>query len=65
MASRDALEVEEPACARLRRRLRVYTAPKLLIIDKLGYLAMDSLEATLFFQLISARYTPGQYRLHF
>jgi len=44
---------------RLERRLRVYTAPKLLIIDGLGYLTMDSLEATLFFQLISARYTRG------
>ena len=44
---------------RLERRLRVYTAPKLLMIDELGYLAMDSLEATLFFQLISARYTRG------
>ncbi|MBC7083757.1 MAG: ATP-binding protein [Firmicutes bacterium] len=44
---------------RLERRLRVYTAPKLLVIDELGYLTMDSLEATLFFQLISARYTRG------
>jgi DNA replication protein DnaC len=44
---------------RLERRLRVYTGPRLLIIDELGYLTMDSLEATLFFQLVSARYTRG------
>jgi len=44
---------------RLERRLRVYTSPRLLVVDELGYLAMDSLEATLFFQLVSARYTRG------
>jgi len=44
---------------RLERRLRVYTSPRLLIIDELGYLALDSVEATLFFQLVSARYTRG------
>lgn len=44
---------------RLERRLRVYTSPKLLVADELGYLALDSLEATLFFQLVSARYTRG------
>lgn len=44
---------------RLERRLRVYTASKLRIIGELGHLTMDSLEATLFFQLISARYTRG------
>jgi len=44
---------------RLERRLRVYTSPKILIVDELGYLAMDTLEATLFFQLVSARYTRG------
>jgi len=44
---------------RLERRLRVYTSPRILIVDELGYLAMDSVEATLFFQLVSARYTRG------
>lgn len=44
---------------RLESRLRVYTSPKLLVVDELGYLALDSLEATLFFQLVSARYTRG------
>ncbi|CAM3617447.1 ATP-binding protein [Hydrogenibacillus schlegelii] len=43
---------------RLERRLRVYTAPRLLIIDELGDLALDSLEATLFFQLVSAWWVP-------
>lgn len=40
---------------RLQCRLRVYTSPKLLVVDELGYLALDSLEATLFFQLVSVR----------
>lgn len=44
---------------RLERRMRVYVGPKILVIDELGYLALDSLEATLFFQLVSARYTRG------
>jgi len=44
---------------RLERRLRVYTSPRILIVDELGYLSMDSVEATLFFQLVSARYTRG------
>jgi len=42
---------------RLERQLRVYTAPRLLIIDELGAMALNSLEATLFFQLVSARRT--------
>ncbi len=41
----------------------MYMAPRLLIIDELGYLTVDSLEATLFFQLISARYTRGSIML--
>lgn len=44
---------------RLERRLRVYTSPKLLLIDEVGYLPMSSLEATLFFQLVSSRYERG------
>jgi len=44
---------------RLERRLRAYTSPRILIVDELGYLSMDSVEATLFFQLVSARYTRG------
>jgi DNA replication protein DnaC len=41
---------------RLDRRMKVYLAPKVLIIDEMGYLPMDELGATIFFQLVSARY---------
>ena len=44
---------------RLERRLRVYLAPKLLIIDEMGYLPLDEMGATIFFQLVSARYERG------
>ena len=36
---------------RLDRRMRVYLAPKVLIIDEMGYLPLDELGATSFFQL--------------
>lgn len=41
---------------RLRRRLRLYLAPKVLIIDEIGYEAFPPAAATLFFQVVSARY---------
>lgn len=44
---------------RLERRLRIYLAPKVLIIDEMGYLPLDALGATIFFQLVSARYERG------
>lgn len=44
---------------RLDRRLRIYLAPKVLIIDEMGYLPLDDLGATIFFQLVSARYEHG------
>src|SRR5689334_6188019 len=44
---------------RLDRRLRVYLAPRVLIINEMGYLPMDELGATIFFQLVSARYERG------
>jgi len=44
---------------RLERRLRIYLAPKVLVIDEMGYLPLDELGATIFFQLISARYERG------
>jgi DNA replication protein DnaC len=44
---------------RLDRRLRIYLAPKVLIIDEMGYLPLDELGATIFFQLVSARYESG------
>jgi len=39
--------------------MRVYIAPKVLIIDEMGYLPLDDLGATIFFQLVSARYERG------
>ncbi len=44
---------------RLDRRMKVYLAPKLLIVDEMGYLPLDDLGATIFFQLVSARYERG------
>lgn len=44
---------------RLDRRMRIYLAPKVLIIDEMGYLPLDDLGATIFFQLVSARYERG------
>lgn len=44
---------------RLDRRLRVYLAPKVLVIDEMGYLPLDAMGATIFFQLTSARYERG------
>ncbi len=44
---------------RLERRMRVYLAPRVLIIDEMGYLPMDDAGATIFFQLVSARYERG------
>jgi len=34
----------------LGRRMRIYIRPKLLIIDKVGYLSLDGLGSNLFFQ---------------
>jgi DNA replication protein DnaC len=44
---------------RLDKRLRVYTRPKILLIDEVGYLPMDRVAANLFFQVVSARYERG------
>jgi len=44
---------------RLDRRMRVYLAPRVLIIDEMGYLPLDEMGATIFFQLVSARYERG------
>jgi DNA replication protein DnaC len=43
----------------LMRRMKVYSSTKLLVIDEVGYLPLDSLGSSLFFQLISARYERG------
>ena len=44
---------------RLDDKLKVYTIPRLLIIDEIGYLPIDRQAAALFFQLISRRYERG------
>jgi DNA replication protein DnaC len=44
---------------RLEERLKLYTVPRLLIIDEIGYLPIDRAGANLFFQLISRRYERG------
>jgi DNA replication protein DnaC len=44
---------------RLDRRLRVYLAPKVLIIDEFGVWPYDRVAATALFTLISARYERG------
>ena len=44
---------------RVDDKLKVFTIPRLLIIDEIGYLPIDRQAATLFFQLISRRYERG------
>ncbi|MBZ2187413.1 MAG: IS21-like element helper ATPase IstB [Bryobacter sp.] len=44
---------------RLDQRMKVYLAPKVLVIDEMGYLPLDEMGATIFFQLVSARYERG------
>jgi DNA replication protein DnaC len=44
---------------RLEDKLKVFTVPRLLIIDEIGYLPIERVGANLFFQLISRRYERG------
>jgi len=44
---------------RLDDKLKLYTVPRLLIVDEIGYLPIDRQGANLFFQLISRRYERG------
>ena len=44
---------------RLEDKLKVYTVPRLLLIDEIGYLPIDRTGANLVFQLISRRYERG------
>ena len=44
---------------RLEEKLKVFTVPRVLIIDEIGYLPIDRTGANLFFQLISRRYERG------
>jgi hypothetical protein len=41
------------------RQITVYVAPKVVIIDEMGYLPLDEMGATIFFQLVSAPYERG------
>lgn len=43
----------------LKRRMRIYTQPRVVICDEMGYLPLDQLGATLFFQFVSRRYEKG------
>lgn len=45
---------------RLHRQLNYLTQPKLLILDEVGYLALDPTQASLLFQVLSNRYEKGQ-----
>ena len=45
---------------RLAREIKNLTRPKLLIIDEVGYLALDSTQASLLFQAICERYEKKQ-----
>ncbi|MGH8336488.1 MAG: IS21-like element helper ATPase IstB, partial [Gammaproteobacteria bacterium] len=45
---------------RLHRQLSVFTQPKLLVLDEIGYLALDPTQASLLFQLIAKRYEKRQ-----
>lgn len=44
---------------KLEQRMRLYLRPKVLIVDEVGYLPLDPVGATIFFQLVSARYERG------
>ena len=43
----------------LDRRLRIYLAPKVLVVDEFGFWPYDREAATAFFTLVSARYEKG------
>lgn len=44
---------------RLKERMTLLVKPKLLILDEMGYLALDPFAATCLFQLVSERYEKG------
>ena len=45
---------------RLHREIQGLMRPKLLIVDEVGYLALDALQASLLFQVICQRYQKEQ-----
>ena len=44
---------------KLKERMALLVKPKLLILDEMGYLSLDSFAATCLFQLVSERYEKG------
>ncbi len=44
---------------KLKERMTLLIKPKLLILDEMGYLVLDSFAATCMFQLVSERYEKG------
>jgi DNA replication protein DnaC len=44
---------------KLEEKLKLFTVPRLLIVDEIGYLPIERTGANLFFQLISRRYERG------
>lgn len=57
----DAINTLTAAAAahRLKAELKKYLAPKLLILDEVGYLPIDKVGADLLFQIVSHRYESG------
>jgi DNA replication protein DnaC len=47
------------SAGRVYEKCKHYTVPRLLIVDKIGYLPIDRQGVNLFFQLISRRYEKG------
>ena len=45
---------------RLHRQLKALVQPKLLVIDEVGYLTLDGVQASLVFQVICQRYQKNQ-----
>jgi DNA replication protein DnaC len=45
---------------KLKERMALLVKPKLLILDEMGYLSLDSFAATCLFQLVSERYEKAQ-----
>ncbi len=44
---------------RFNRQLQAYLRPAVLVVDEVGYLALDRAEANMVFQLVSGRYERG------
>ena len=55
----DLMEDLRKAKHNLDRRMRVYLAPKVLVVDEFGIWPYDRESATAFFTLVSARYERG------